>query len=569
MALISQVQRSGGTLLSQLLDGHPQLHVHPSELKIGRPNKYHWPRLQLSNDPDALFDQLWESNPALHARDGYNKASNPEYAGDKFPFMFSIDLQRDLFRQFVAGRKITSQREAIDAYITSYFNAWIDYQGLYRDPSSIKYWVAFVPRLMMLPENQEGVFRDYPDGKVICIVREPISWYASAVTHNPGEYADLEHSISLWNSSARASMALAKDRPGNVMLLSFQGLLESPRNTMEQVCSFLGIEWHKTLECPTFNHMPIRANTSFRAAAAGKIITDPVKRSNRLKKMVIERLRAGTKDVYSEFRQTLRPCNWITRWFGNFRISENDKMHDQSHSSRPSDMEVNNNMKSGWREAMYNPAPVVANDEAFVMPPDKYSAFVVPPDLLKEAHHNNYGRPWALGRYQFELLLSRGLQPEHRILDLGCGAGRLAIWTIPYLDPGHYFGIDNHRPSLEALAWYEIPLHKLEARQPRLLHSGDFDLKRFGIQFDWVVDFFCTSHLKDRDQLITVFRKMCEVLGPGGRILSVPTPSVPPHELAGASGLEHVSSGEQFCPIISGHSFDPVNRWHEFRAKAT
>ena len=32
LALISQIQRSGGSLLSQLFDGHPEIHAHPHEL---------------------------------------------------------------------------------------------------------------------------------------------------------------------------------------------------------------------------------------------------------------------------------------------------------------------------------------------------------------------------------------------------------------------------------------------------------------------------------------------------------------------------------------------------------
>jgi hypothetical protein len=37
LVLITQIQRSGGTLFAQLLDGHSKLHVHPSELHIGKP----------------------------------------------------------------------------------------------------------------------------------------------------------------------------------------------------------------------------------------------------------------------------------------------------------------------------------------------------------------------------------------------------------------------------------------------------------------------------------------------------------------------------------------------------
>ena len=46
LVLIAQPNRSGGTLLSQLFDGHPQLHVHPWELEIG--DRWdEWPELDL------------------------------------------------------------------------------------------------------------------------------------------------------------------------------------------------------------------------------------------------------------------------------------------------------------------------------------------------------------------------------------------------------------------------------------------------------------------------------------------------------------------------------------------
>ncbi len=73
LLLISQIQRSGGSLLCQLLDGHPQLHVHPSELHIGRPNKYFWPQLDINASAKALFDLLCEHPARTHATTGYSK----------------------------------------------------------------------------------------------------------------------------------------------------------------------------------------------------------------------------------------------------------------------------------------------------------------------------------------------------------------------------------------------------------------------------------------------------------------------------------------------------------------
>ena len=58
LALISQIQRSGGSLLSQLLDGHPELDANPHEWKIGYPNKYRWPKLNLNDDPKQWSETL-------------------------------------------------------------------------------------------------------------------------------------------------------------------------------------------------------------------------------------------------------------------------------------------------------------------------------------------------------------------------------------------------------------------------------------------------------------------------------------------------------------------------------
>ena len=73
IALISQIQRSGGSFLSQLFDGHPQVHAHPYELKIGYPKKYIWPNLDLSESPQRWFEFLFEDDVIQHFREGYKK----------------------------------------------------------------------------------------------------------------------------------------------------------------------------------------------------------------------------------------------------------------------------------------------------------------------------------------------------------------------------------------------------------------------------------------------------------------------------------------------------------------
>lgn len=46
------------------------------------------------------------------------------------------------------------------------------------------------------------------------------------------------------------------------------------------------------------------------------------------------------------------------------------------------------------------------------------------------------------GQQQLNFLISKGMKPEHKLLDIGCGTGRLACKAIPYLDDAGYFGVD-------------------------------------------------------------------------------------------------------------------------------
>jgi hypothetical protein len=61
VALISQAHRSGGTLLSQLLDGHPAVAAHPHELKIGGiSGGEDWPLPDPSASAEKTFRMLFE-----------------------------------------------------------------------------------------------------------------------------------------------------------------------------------------------------------------------------------------------------------------------------------------------------------------------------------------------------------------------------------------------------------------------------------------------------------------------------------------------------------------------------
>lgn len=54
------------------------------------------------------------------------------------------------------------------------------------------------------------------------------------------------------------------------------------------------------------------------------------------------------------------------------------------------------------------------------------------------------------------------LQPQERVLDIGCGCGQMALHLLDYLGPeGTYTGVDIHKPSV---AWCR---RHIESRRPR------------------------------------------------------------------------------------------------------
>ena len=94
-------------------------------------------------------------------------------------------------------------------------------------------------------------------------------------------------------------------------------------------------------------------------------------------------------------------------------------------------------------------------------------------------HRQVIGGLWdELGKLQLEFMVARGLEPAHRMLDIGCGSLRGGVHFVRYLDAGNYFGLDSNQSLLDA--GYDIELRQagLQDRLPRrnLSCNADFVL---------------------------------------------------------------------------------------------
>jgi SAM-dependent methyltransferase len=104
---------------------------------------------------------------------------------------------------------------------------------------------------------------------------------------------------------------------------------------------------------------------------------------------------------------------------------------------------------------------------------------------------------WAITRrFQFDFLLSRGLRPEHRLLDIGCGTLRGGIPLIDYLESGNYVGIEA-RGQVLAEARKELVEASLEHKRPLLIHASEPAGLQLEAQVDYVWAFEVLIHLTD------------------------------------------------------------------------
>ncbi len=293
LALVSQIQRSGGTLLSQLFDGHPRLHAHPHELKTGYPKKTRWPRLHLNDTPTHWFELLFEDGVIEAARDGYRKDSSVR---ERLPFNFSAALQQRIFLDCIGTRAPAGLRDIYDAYFTAYFGAWLDNRNAGGDK---RYVTAFTPRLAEEPADIDAFFRVYPDGRLISIVRDPLNWFPSAHRHETekNKYADLGAALDQWLTSTAAMIRNRERYRQQVCLLRFEDLVGNREAVMHRLAAFLGIEYRPILLTPTFNGQPVTANSSF-SAEKGGIMRNVSRRHRTLTREQREQIEHRTGPLY-------------------------------------------------------------------------------------------------------------------------------------------------------------------------------------------------------------------------------------------------------------------------------
>lgn len=251
---ICGVHRSGTTLMQNLLDGHPDLAVLPSEGTY-----FTNLEVKLNSRPESermvFLGKEWLRRLA-------NPTNHPPYwllgrsIDDSSPYI-------DFARYFMAWWNVLQQKAGTQWPHVAVVLAYASATG----KINAKLWVDKTP---VNERYLERIWREIPGAKIIHMIRDPFATLASRKVMEPA----ISVRNALRDLKLSYNAAVACSVRSQYMLLHYETLCDEPAETMGSVASFLGIRPLPILNRATVADIPAQANSSFDngKAEAGQIL---------------------------------------------------------------------------------------------------------------------------------------------------------------------------------------------------------------------------------------------------------------------------------------------------------
>lgn len=138
----------------------------------------------------------------------------------------------------------------------------------------------------------------------------------------------------------------------------------------------------------------------------------------------------------------------------------------------------------------------------------------------KAGHRKYVGGAWEeIGRLQFDFLVGQGMRPDSYLLDIACGAFRLGVRAVPYLEPGHYLGIEKEQSLIDLGIREELGAELAREKRPETVVSAEFEFERFSRRPDFAIAQSLFTHLTP-ELIDRCFAKLRPCLHEGSRFFA-------------------------------------------------
>jgi len=253
-AMISAGFEHGGNVTHRHLDGHPDLLVYPFESQLGSRNfndflasvervQYRYPEFPEGLTATELYELVVDEELKTFLR---------KKNGSKFKEADLVMDEKERIASFVSllGKGPHFRRHVIEAFFKSTFAAWKNY---YTQPSDQKVYVGYSPAIGI---DADRIVRDFPDVRIMHIVRNPFSAYRD--TKRRPFPQPLSKYLITWNIYHSTVDMFARMYPNNVRIFRYEDLVADKSMFMHGMSEFVGVDFKPTMLYPSWNGTEIK-----------------------------------------------------------------------------------------------------------------------------------------------------------------------------------------------------------------------------------------------------------------------------------------------------------------------
>lgn len=254
--MVSAGFEHGGNVTHRHLDGHSQLLVYPFESQLGNRNfndflasvervQYRYPEFPEGLTAIELYEQMIDEEMKTFLR---------KRNGSKFKDADCQLDEADRIAEFerLLGQPPHTRRQVIEAFFRATFSAWKNY---YANPAEKMTYVGYSPAIGI---DAERMVRDFPDVRIMHIVRNPFSAYRD--TKRRPFPQPLSKYLITWNIYHSTVEMHANMYPENIRIFRYEDLVNDKVNFMKNVADFIGVQFEEAMLYPSWNGVEIKDN---------------------------------------------------------------------------------------------------------------------------------------------------------------------------------------------------------------------------------------------------------------------------------------------------------------------
>lgn len=250
LIMVSAAMEQGGNLFLRFLDSHPKLLCYPFESQMGTRlsescldiylgKRYRYPVFNSEWTREQIYDEIIDEELKTYLKiPNRSKFRNCGIKMDE-------SKRKNLFiKYFGESDESDIRKSAIAAYFKSTFDAW---EG-YNFSGEETHYVGYNPTILL---EADEFFKDFPNGKMIHVIRNPFSGYSDTLKRP--YHLSLKAYCDIWNICQLKAASLLQKYPNNFFIIKNEDYIRDSEKIIGKLLGKIDIPSSSILSYPSFN----------------------------------------------------------------------------------------------------------------------------------------------------------------------------------------------------------------------------------------------------------------------------------------------------------------------------